>query len=237
MIERRNNSSASRAQIENEVNAERERISGTIDALREALSVERLSDQVLKSLLRNPEGLASEIMNAVRKNPVAASVTGAGMVWLFAGTRLQSRAAEALGLAGESAGQKLGDAAEATGAALGGVAEEAGKWTSDKVRHATGEANSLFSQQPVLVGLAALAAGVALGVMYPAAEETTHRRKSAKRSSASARKSRARKGRRNRTAGTRNAASRSKARANGASSAGGAKAVSRRNTPVTTSVH
>ena len=84
------------------------------------------------------------------------------MVWLFAGTRLQSRAAEALGLAGESAGQKLGDAAEATGAALGGVAEEAGKWTSDKVRHATGEANSLFSQQPVLVGLAALAAGVAL---------------------------------------------------------------------------
>ncbi len=237
MIERRTNSSASRAQIEHEVNVERERISGTIDALREALSVERLSEQVLKSLLRNPEGLASEIMNAVRKNPVAASVAGAGMIWLFAGTRLQSRAAEALGLAGETAGQKLGDAAEATGAALGGVAEEAGKWTSDKVRHATSEADSFFAEQPVLVGLAALAAGVALGVMFPATEVTSHRRKAAKRSSASARKSRARKGRRNRTAGTRNAASRSKARANGASSAGGAKAVSRRNTPVTAFVH
>jgi hypothetical protein len=72
-------------EIEREVDAERQRVSETIDALQRKVSVGSIVDQVVKSVGEHGGEVSHNLAVSLRQNPMAVLLTGVGLVWLIAG--------------------------------------------------------------------------------------------------------------------------------------------------------
>jgi hypothetical protein len=76
----------SASEIEQEVDAERARVSETIDALQRKVSVGNIVDQVVKAVGENGGEISRNMAASLRQNPLAVVLTGVGLVWLMAGS-------------------------------------------------------------------------------------------------------------------------------------------------------
>jgi len=74
------------ADLEQEVNRERERVSATIDELQSRASVGSLVDQLVKAVGDNGGEVSRNLGRSLRDNPMAALLTGVGLAWLMAGS-------------------------------------------------------------------------------------------------------------------------------------------------------
>lgn len=75
----------SASEIEREVDAERERVSETIDALQRKVSVGNIVDQVVRAVGEHGGEVSRNLGLSLRQNPLAVMLTGVGLVWLMAG--------------------------------------------------------------------------------------------------------------------------------------------------------
>ncbi len=73
-------------EIEREVDAERLRVSETIDALQQKVSVGGLVDQIVKSVGEHGGEVSHNLALSLRQNPLAVILTGVGLAWLMAGS-------------------------------------------------------------------------------------------------------------------------------------------------------
>jgi hypothetical protein len=94
-------------------------------------------------------GFVDDLNGAVRDNPVAAGLIGAGLLWmLFGGARISGaagalpgaarRVADAVGAAAQATGSAVGDAVAGTGARVGAAARQAGDAISSGTMQAAG---------------------------------------------------------------------------------------------------
>ena len=74
------------AELEREVDRERERVSATIDELQARASVGSLVDQLVKAVGENGGEVSRNLGRSLRDNPMAALLTGVGLAWLMAGS-------------------------------------------------------------------------------------------------------------------------------------------------------
>jgi len=74
------------AELEREVDRERERVSATIDELQARASVGSLVDQLVKAVGENGGEVSRNLGRSLRDNPLAALLTGVGLAWLMAGS-------------------------------------------------------------------------------------------------------------------------------------------------------
>lgn len=81
-----NSGGGSVAELEREVDRERERVSATIDELQARASVGNLVDQVVKAVGENGGEVSRNLGRSLRDNPLAALLTGVGLAWLMAGS-------------------------------------------------------------------------------------------------------------------------------------------------------
>ena len=73
-------------EIERDVDAERLRVSETIDALQQKVSVGSLVDQIVKSVGEHGGEASHNLALSLRQNPLAVILTGVGLAWLMAGS-------------------------------------------------------------------------------------------------------------------------------------------------------
>lgn len=77
--------SRSAAEIEREVDAERAKVSRTIDALQDKMSVGSVMDQFVQVMGTHGGDVARNLGRQVRDNPLPLLLTGIGLAWLMAG--------------------------------------------------------------------------------------------------------------------------------------------------------
>jgi uncharacterized protein YjbJ (UPF0337 family) len=87
----------SAAEIEAEVDRERERVADTIGALQSKLSVQSLVDEASHALYEHGGEISRTFGRQLRDNPLAALVTGVGLAWLMAGAGSRARDDDAFG--------------------------------------------------------------------------------------------------------------------------------------------
>ena len=80
------------AEIEREIEAERSALARSLEDLQATLSPERLLNQVTGYAKDNGGDIANGLVEQVKRNPLAAAVTGIGIAWLIAGARRPSYA-------------------------------------------------------------------------------------------------------------------------------------------------
>lgn len=73
--------------IEAEIERDRAELAATLDALQNRVSVDALAQEALGLLRTNSASYVTSIDAAVRANPVAAALVGAGLAWLIFGKR------------------------------------------------------------------------------------------------------------------------------------------------------
>ncbi len=76
----------SAATIEREVDAERAKVSRTIDALQDKMSVGSIVDQVTEAVGAHGGDVARNLGRQMRDNPLPLILTGVGLAWLMAGS-------------------------------------------------------------------------------------------------------------------------------------------------------
>jgi hypothetical protein len=81
-----NPGSRSAAEIEAEVDHERERVADTIGALQSKLSAKSLVDDVSHALYEHGGDISRTLGRQLRDNPLPAILTGIGLAWLMAGS-------------------------------------------------------------------------------------------------------------------------------------------------------
>lgn len=73
----------SAAEIEREVDAERSRVSGTIDQLQDRMSVGNLAQGMWDAVNRHGGDVGRSLGDTVKANPMAVALTGIGLAWLM----------------------------------------------------------------------------------------------------------------------------------------------------------
>jgi hypothetical protein len=89
-------------EIERDIERKRAALAGTVDALQDRVSPERLVNEVVRSVREHGGDVGTAIAQSVKQNPVGLALTGIGLAWLIFG-----RSHDAPG-AGYGAGSPLG---------------------------------------------------------------------------------------------------------------------------------
>jgi hypothetical protein len=74
------------ADLERDVDAEREQVSQTIDALQAKADLGNVVDQIVKAVGKNGGEVSRNLGRTLRDNPLPALLTGVGLAWLMAGS-------------------------------------------------------------------------------------------------------------------------------------------------------
>lgn len=128
-------------QLEREVESARRRVDATVEAITNRLSPGEMLDEVLTATRTYGGDVAGNLSNQVRRNPLAAVLTGIGVTWLMAGGGAPA-AGGATGRGQEklhAAGQKLHGAGQAASDKLHGARDAAGD-AADRVKGAAASA-------------------------------------------------------------------------------------------------
>jgi hypothetical protein len=187
------------AALEREIEQTRQRIDSTLQELGDRLSPGQLLDQALDRLrgASAPRQFASNLARSAEDHPLPVVLVGVGLAWLMfseraGGRRRVERSTNELDRAfGGNGGGVMEGAAETARGAVSAVGEAASavgdrvQRTREKARHATtrvsegaqrGAANArsawqhVRDEQPLVLALAGLAVGAALGGSLPRTE-------------------------------------------------------------------
>ncbi len=78
-------------EIEREVDAARNDLSASVDALQNRFSVETIVDTVMQSVSKNGGDVSRNLGRTLRDNPLPVILTGVGLAWLIAGSNQPSQ--------------------------------------------------------------------------------------------------------------------------------------------------
>ena len=78
-------------EIEREIERERAGLTSTLDDLQNKFSVETIARQFSDQFREHGGDIGRSVTDAVKRNPIALALTGAGLAWLMAGDRAPSR--------------------------------------------------------------------------------------------------------------------------------------------------
>jgi len=166
--------------LERDIDATREHMERTLDALERKLSPGELIDQLIGAVRRNGGDFTRNLGVQVRNNPVPTVLAGVGLLWLMSASDSAPRPRPVA--AGEPG---LRDRMRSSAGALGAKAHEAGQRAHEMrehagsgMRRARGAVRSggeslrdtysyLVDQQPLLLGGLGVALGAALGALTP----------------------------------------------------------------------
>lgn len=168
--------------LEREADSVREDLEGTVDRLMHQLSPSELLDRGI-SMLRNTGDydFVRNLIVRVENNPIPTVLAGVSLIWLMTASKEPSAHREKLASATSSFKASSHDAAERTREAGQQVASGAsdvmqrvrdtGRHTAESARTGLRDAREGYTQmlreQPLLVGVLAVAAGAALGALLP----------------------------------------------------------------------
>jgi hypothetical protein len=79
------NDDRSSAEIERDIEREREELQDTLQEIRDRYSVEAITRQVGRYMQENGGDIGRSVMEQVKANPIPLALTGIGLVWLMAG--------------------------------------------------------------------------------------------------------------------------------------------------------
>lgn len=184
-----------------DTNETRAQMSGTLGEIGERLDPQRMVEQAKQTVRDQTVGRAEaavesaqttakdasrSAMETVKQNPVAAAVTGAGLVWLWTHRSSgQSGGSQQSGSATQQARQSASQAADSVQHAASGTlhdGQQAASQAADKLQHVTQDAiqqgqhtaqqarsqvKRLHEQNPLAMGVVALGAGAAIGMLLP----------------------------------------------------------------------
>ena len=186
--------------VEREVEAAREDLDRTVEALKDKMTPGQLIDELSRTF---KGGGAGELMGnlgvQVRENPMALAMIGAGMAWLMMGQSDRAATDTAAGVyqtnsdlgvtpatsaatgdISDAVGNlkaKVGEVAGGVRDAASGAADHAaqglhdlGAQASSAGRKAVRSFEDILQQEPLIFGALGLAAGVALGAAFPSTE-------------------------------------------------------------------
>ena len=186
--------------VEREVEAAREDLDRTVEALKDKMTPGQLIDELSRTF---KGGGAGELMGnlgvQVRENPMALAMIGAGMAWLMMGKSDRAATDTAAGVyqtnsdlgvtpatsaatgdISDAVGNlkaKVGEVAGGVRDAASGAADHAsqglhdlGAQASSAGRKAVRSFEDILQQEPLIFGALGLAAGVALGAAFPSTE-------------------------------------------------------------------
>lgn len=129
------------------------------------------------------QGFVDDLNDAVRENPVAAGLIGAGVLWMFFGGGRVSGAAKsaansvagAVGAAAQATGSAVGDAVAGTGARVGAAARQAGDAISTgATQAATAVRDTVTAGYDALASAGAQAAGQVSRTAQDAGQASRH---------------------------------------------------------------
>lgn len=161
------------AQLEHEIDQQRNHIEEIVRALESRLSPGQMLRGLFDSGKDGGGEFARNLGNTIKANPVPALMTAAGMVWLYAGQNRQPSAstghprAHAMGerMQGmrEGVSGKLDSARQRTGDSMHHAADRA----RDGARRANEGAHRMLNENPMAAGAIAIAVGALLGSVLP----------------------------------------------------------------------
>jgi len=85
------NENRSPEEIEREIERERAGLTSTLDDLQDKFSVETIARQFSDQFREHGGDIGRSVTDAVKRNPIALALTGAGLAWLMAGDKVPSR--------------------------------------------------------------------------------------------------------------------------------------------------
>lgn len=91
--------------IEADLERERAALADTLDTLSDRVSVDNLAKEALGMLRSRAGSATTTIDHAVRANPVAAALIGAGVAWMFLGPRITGSSSSSSSSSGYSSGE------------------------------------------------------------------------------------------------------------------------------------
>lgn len=154
--------------LEREADGAREDLEGTFDKLLHQLSPSELLDQGI-TFVRNKGDFdfVRKLVRHVENNPIPAVLAGGSLIWLMTASSSQ-----------KSSSHDAAERARATGHQVASGASDVMHRVSDASRHTVESARSglrdagegytqMLREQPLLVGVLAIAAGAALGALLP----------------------------------------------------------------------
>jgi hypothetical protein len=75
------------SEIEREIEEERRSLSGTLDALQDRFSLDHMTTEAGQFIRSQSGEIVGAVSRAVRENPMAIALTGAGIAWMILGSR------------------------------------------------------------------------------------------------------------------------------------------------------
>lgn len=177
------------AQLEREIDMQRDHISELVDALGSKLSPGDMFERVLSYTKGGSREFAGNLGDTVRSNPVPTLLTAAGMLWLYAGSRngggyhagsstsTKPRVGERARHAREEVGERVQHVRESAQHLREGASEkfDSARRTAhdlaDSTRHGVQRANQgyhdMLENNPLALGAMGVAAGALIGAMFP----------------------------------------------------------------------
>jgi ElaB/YqjD/DUF883 family membrane-anchored ribosome-binding protein len=176
-------------QLQRDIERTRAEMGDTLDTIRRKLSPGQLLDEALDYLKSSSPGqFTNNLGESVKQNPLPVSLIGIGIAWLaLAGSRApyvaspwttadrtHSRVGEAAGSVAAKSGQamhetreRVGEMAHMARAQVGEAASRVRDQTQYQAARARDTYNYLRTEQPLILGILALAVGAAFGAGLP----------------------------------------------------------------------
>lgn len=169
------------AQLEREIDQQRNHIGELIGALESKMSPGQIFDMVISRGKGGGHEFTSNLARTVKQNPMPTLLTAAGLAWLMAGQRHGDSTSHATAYStdthpdkpgiGERVGQARHNAGEKIGAArerIGDSAHHAVDSVKDRARRANEGVHNMMDENPLALGAMGIAVGALLGAMLPA---------------------------------------------------------------------
>jgi len=165
------------AQLEREIDQQRNHIAELVEALGDRLSPGEMFERVLGYGKEGGREFAGNLSQTVKSNPVPALLTAAGLLWLYAGGRHDSGTTTTTagsttdpGTHKPHLGERMQHVRQGTSERIQGVRRTAHD-AADSARYRARRANESFhhmlEDNPLALGAIGVAAGALLGAMLP----------------------------------------------------------------------
>ena len=160
------------AQLEREIDKQRDHIAELVEALGSKLSPGQMFERVLGYGKEGGREFAGNLSHTVKSNPVPALLTAAGLLWLYTGGRDSGTTTigTTTGTHKPDLGERMQHVREGTSERIQGVRRTAHD-AADSARYRAQRANEGFhhmlEDNPMALGAMGIAAGALLGAMLP----------------------------------------------------------------------
>ena len=164
------------AQLEREIDQQRNHITELVQALGDRLSPGEMFERVLGYGKEGGREFAGNLSQTVRSNPVPTLLTAAGLLWLYTGGRHDSgtattgTTADDLGTHKPHLGERMQHVRQGTSERIQGVrrtAHDAADSARDRAHRANEGFHHMLEDNPMALGAMGVAAGALLGAMLP----------------------------------------------------------------------